>query len=187
MIRPALLFAAAALCTALVAALSAATPDPAGADAARVVANLNIFDSTRIDRTGRPAARPATPAPTPQTIILVGTMSYAKGLYAFFDSPEPAWRKVLPASATIAGFTIARIQPDGVVLTRAGASFPLRITRQLRRSPGGDWSVADAPPIPAAPAADAPADNPASSPLPANASDALRRLMEQRQQELHKS
>jgi hypothetical protein len=76
MIRRPQIIAAAAVCAALALTLPAATPAPADSDAARVVANLNIFDSTRIDRTGRPASGRETPAPTPQTITLVGTMRY---------------------------------------------------------------------------------------------------------------
>jgi hypothetical protein len=146
----------------------------AGADsfeAFSLIGNLNIFDSARVGWT------PGTAAPAVDTISLVGTLESGQGWMAFFESPSRLYRKALREGGTIAQFTVKRIQPDGVELAHDTQLISLAVRQQLRRPAGGDWSVGGVPPGAVASSAAAPA-------VPADASDVLKRLMEQRQKEL---
>jgi hypothetical protein len=172
-------FAAALLGSAI--ALAAPAPAPASGPAVsfepfRSIGSLNIFNSYRVG--------PVSEAQQPQvdTIALVGTLQDERDHLAFFDSSDRNYRKALHAGDSIAGYTVARIDVAGVELTHDGKSIPLRMGQQLRRPPGGEWSVSSAPrefstAEVAAPGAAAPA-------IPADASETLKRLMEQRQKQL---
>lgn len=171
-------------------AASAAPAAAKGADftAFRSVPDLNIFDSSRYDRSRSPSSGDGPAAPASQTITLVGTMDYAKGFFAFFDSSESAYRRVLPVGASIADFKITRIERDAVEFVRGDTVSRLRVAQQFRRADGADWTIADAPtpaPAPAGASVAAPdaAARPAAS-VPANASETLLRLMEQRRKQL---
>jgi hypothetical protein len=147
-------------------------------DAFRLIGDRNIFNPNRYSRTVRPAA-PAEPAG--DTIAFVGTMDYDKGLFAFFDSPDARYRKVLPEGGAVGDFAVKHIAATSVDLTRDGKVITLQITQQLHRPDGGDWSVTS--PSPASAAASAATDS-GAPPIPAGASYILKRLMEQRQQQL---
>ncbi len=155
------------------ATLPTGAPPAASFAAFRLIGDWNIFDPNRV---GRKSDEP--PPPAGDTISLVGTMQYEKGLFAFFDSPDGNYRKALHVGDAIAQFTVARILADGVELTRDSKRLSLAIGQQLHRPEGGQWAVSAATRIDRAPAAStAPA-------IPADASDVLRRLMEQRQKQL---
>jgi hypothetical protein len=145
-------------------------------DAFRMIGNLNIFDSTRVGWVDD------APKVRVDTISFVGTMDYDKGRLAFFDSSDRSFRKALHAGETIADFTVARVDAEGVELTRDSKSIRLLMGQQLRRPPGGDWAPA-AGGARAAPAGERRAAA-EEAPVPAGASDILQRLMAKRQQEL---
>ena len=105
-------------------------------------------------------------------------MQYDKGMFVFFDSPDGTYRKTLHEGDTIAQFGIKHIAADHVVLTRDSKEISLTMGQQLRRPPGGDWSVGTAPRPDLGPAV-------AAAPvIPADASDIVRRLMEKRLKQL---
>jgi hypothetical protein len=108
-------------------------------------------------------------------------MQYEKGRLVFFDSPDADYRKTLREGEQIAQFTVARILADRVELTRDAKPVWLTMGQALRRPPGGEWAVGAAPRLDRA--APTPAGNAAPA-VPADASDVLRRLMEQRQSQL---
>jgi hypothetical protein len=139
----------------------------------RFIGDWNIFDPNRVRRNTDDA-----PPAVVDTISLVGTMQYEKGLFAFFESPDSNYRKALHVGDAIAQFTVTRIMPDGVELTRDSKQISLAIGRQLRRPAGGEWTVAASPQVDQGPAASTP------PPIPAGASDTLKRMMEQRQKQL---
>ena len=85
------------------------------------ITTRNIFDPNRYAIRGsimRPT--PQTPRSTP-TFTLVGAMSYEKGLFAFFDGNQSYLRKVLYQSESnnIVGYTLAEITLAGVKLQAA--------------------------------------------------------------------
>lgn len=179
--------------TGLHAARARNTPEPAKApvdpaaaalpltdfNAFRLVTERNIFNPNRVGRT-RESNEP--PPPRVETIAFVGTMETDQGLRAFFDSADAAFRKTLREGEAVAGFTVKKILPDSVELTRDEKITPLRMTQQLRRAEGGDWTVTSRDLVRTESAK--PNEAAAPPPIPSNASEVLRRLMEQRQKQL---
>src|SRR5213079_1577570 len=83
----------------------------------KVIAERNIFSPNRRARSsGVRGARPVTKL---ESLTLVGTMSYEKGRFAFFEGTKSDYRKVLKPADVIAGFTVADIAPDAVKLASA--------------------------------------------------------------------
>jgi hypothetical protein len=164
------------------------------------VTDRNIFDP------GRYAHNSLTPRPrytqrvqryTP-SFTLVGTMSYEKGLFAFFDGNQPELRKVLYQSNSngIAGYTVAEITPTKVTLQTADKkqTVQMKIGDTMRQE-GSSWQMAGSgqffsgtstsPGESAAPAADNASPDASAAPSPAlEGNDILKKLMQQRQQEL---
>ena len=163
------------------------TPADAKYDNFRIIVEKNIFNPTRI---GRTRERSEEKSVRIDTIALVGTMQSDKGVVAFFDSPDSAYRKTLREGQSVGEFKVEKIKPDQVDLSRGGKPLSLRVAQQLRRAEGGDWSVTTAEPPrtdSAGPssAGSGRAPEPAAPPaIPPDASDALRRLMEARQKQL---
>lgn len=194
----------ASLAVALLAALSLAAQDrksPGAAPSAksddfapfRLLTEKNIFDPNRIGRSTTGASE--APPPPDTVITLVGTLQSGKGLFAFFDSNDSKYARVLAPGAKLAGFTLTRVAADSVDLDHDGTATHLNIAQQLRRPPGdGAWSVFTPDPD-TAPAASTSAPSSAvtssssgsDSPAPtsAEAADALRRLLEKRRKQLN--
>lgn len=150
----------------------------------RLIGDRNIFNPNRIGRSSRSSEERA---PRTDVISFVGTMQYEKGLFAFFDSPDSSYRKTLKEGGVVGKFTVKAITADSVELERDAKPLTLKMGQQLRRPEGGEWSVigadivrSEARAVEAA-AAPVPVGPPA---IPADASEALRRLMEKRQQQL---
>jgi hypothetical protein len=162
--------------------LAKASPTAANGsfDSFRLIGDRNIFDPNRRSRARSASNEPAVP--TGDIIAFVGTMDYDQGIFAFFDSSDARYRKVLPEGGKLAEFVVKHVEARRVDLTRDGKVTTLDITQQLHRPPeGGEWTVTGASPIPVVSAA-AGAD--AAPAIPADASDILKRLMEQRQKQL---
>jgi len=162
----------------------------AGFEAFQLIVERNIFNPNRVGRT-----RAATEEKPPRVdeISLVGTMHYDKGVIAFFDSTEPAFKKSLRVGESVAEFKVLSIAPDGVELMRGDQPLSLKVSQQLRRAEGGDWNVITV--VPPAPRADATVGSrlesarpgePAAPEIPANASEVLKRLMQKREKQLSK-
>lgn len=171
--------------TSLLSAADRPTDDFA---AFRLIAERNIFDPNRVDRSGRGANPDALP-PADAVITLVGTLQYEKGLFAFFDGTDPRHTKVIGSGEKIAGFTVTRIVADSVDLEREGVATHLKVAQQLRRAPveGAEWVVATpADSLPSTPEVAIVTDGAASSPTDTSAksSRALKRLLEKRQKQL---
>jgi len=175
---------------------------PGPADYARFssfITDRNIFDP------GRFAHNSATPRRiftqqrrSAPAFTLVGTMSYEKGMFAFFDGNNSELRKVLyqSESNSIAGFTVAEITPAGVTLQTADKKqkVQLKIGDAMRQE-GSSWQLAGqggglfAGASAGESAAPAAVDNSAPDTGSAPAStgepnDILKKLMQQREQEL---
>jgi hypothetical protein len=163
----------------------------------RFITDRNIFDPSRQPHYYSPNRTTSrrhhvTSAPDLQ---LVGTMSYAKGLFAFFNSNNPELKKALQAGDKIADYTVTEISPGLVRLESANQKeqFALKVGDGLRQE-NGRWMRADAGASPAPAATNAPAateaggtesadSTPAAAPSANQPNDVLKRLMEQREKE----
>jgi hypothetical protein len=164
--------------------VQAAAPVVANFDAFRLIGDRNIFNP---NRTGRRMPGSDEPAPKMDVIAFVGTMDYEKGLLAFFDSPDGTFRKVLREGQTIAQFTVKNITANSVDLVRDPKPFSMKVGMQLRKPVGGDWSLIAADVVrEEARAAEAASTTAATAMpvIPPDASEALKRLMEKRQNQL---
>jgi hypothetical protein len=157
----------------------------------------NIFDPNRYARDNSRPYRPNRVQRSAPTFTLVGTMSYEKGLFAFFDGNDSGLRKVIYQAETnnIAGFTLSEITPGGVTLLAADKKrkVQLKIGDSMRQE-GSEWQLAGAGELTesstvsaagSASAADSSASDTGSPPSSAGApNDILKKLMQKREQEL---
>jgi hypothetical protein len=155
------------------------------------VADRNIFDPNRYPRT-----RTSTYHPRPQVhtvgapaFTLVGTMSYQKGTFVFFDGNSPDFRKVLAAGGGIAGYTVAEVSPAAVKLAGPDKKEIVMKPGEQMRQENGTWQLAGPAEVSAASSdngkSTAPAAGESVAPSPSlEANDVLKRLMEKRAQEL---
>ncbi|HWW02217.1 MAG TPA: hypothetical protein VNZ64_21125 [Candidatus Acidoferrum sp.] len=160
---------------------SATNNGPASLDysAFRMVAERNIFDPNRAPHNivDRPQRK------TIESFSLVGTMSYEKGDFAFFDGPSSDYKKVLKASGTIAGYKVLAVLPDSVTLARATNELVLAVGAQLRRQDDGTWvQEAGAAAYDASPAGSNSTAQPETAASGAE-SDIIKRMMQRREKE----
>jgi len=111
---------------------------PASLDYAafKVIVDKNIFDPNRYPHQG-PRVRP-----TPNrfdSLTLVGTMSYEKGTFAFFDGTSSEYKKALKLADAIAGYKLTNIAPNSVKLASGTNELELSVGAQLRREEDGPW------------------------------------------------
>jgi uncharacterized membrane protein YgcG len=147
------------------------------------IADKNIFNQSRVPRVaGRPASttNEVKRVPKVDAIALVGTMSYEKGDFAFFDSPNAEYRKTLKA-----------VQPSHVTLEWEGTALDVKVGQQLRREDDGPWQVSSRTESFASSgssgsggsggsSADGGASSASSSSTSGSRSETLKRLLEQR-------
>jgi hypothetical protein len=115
-------------------------------------------------------------------LTLVGTLVSEKGTYAFFDGTGSDLRKVLGPGTSIVTYKIAEITTDGVKLEAGTNTVRLRVGMQMRREEEGEWSVVSGsgPPVSLSATSSASAGDRSSG----DDSDIVKRLMQQREQEL---
>ncbi|HKW29947.1 MAG TPA: hypothetical protein VJT54_11460 [Verrucomicrobiae bacterium] len=123
----------------LAAVVSVAAQATNGTDFAsfQVIGQRNIFDPNRVPhrRSASPAARVV------DSFSFVGTMSYAKGTFAFFDGTSTDFRKVLELEGSIADFKVTAISPKSVTLVSGTNETILPLGTQMRRDDDGHWVV----------------------------------------------
>ncbi len=126
-------------------------------------------------------------------IVLVGTMSYEKGLFAFFNGNSADLKKALQVGEKIADYTITDISPNRVKLESADKQqqFDLKVGDGLRQE-NGKWVFSGAGDLPAEAGAtettSAPSGENSSGTTPAPSSanepnEVLKRLMQLREKE----
>lgn len=150
----------------------------------RIIAERNIFNPDRYPQSHY-HHEPQTP-----TFSLAGTMSYRKGMFAFFNGTSDQYQKALQTGGTIAGYTVAKISFDGVQLQSAGKSIQMKVGNAMRQE-GNGWEVT-APgewngfseTESQSPDEISATNLPATLPSSGEQNDVLKRLMEQRQEEL---
>jgi hypothetical protein len=154
----------------------------------KAITDRNIFNANRSGRTAR--SREPQRQVKVDSFALVGTLSYEKGSFAFFDGSTSQFRKTLQPQGGIAGFKIADIGRDTVKLEADGKSIEMRVGYQMRREDEGEWKLSSrAEPYSSSTRSTGSASNTTSneavktSSTSGEESDALKRLMQQREQE----
>jgi len=159
-------------------------------DSFQIIVQRNIFDPNRYPHTSHYHRE----SPGVPTFSLAGTMSYRKGMFAFFSGTSDDYQKVLQQGGTIAGYTVAKITFDDVQLQSSGKTIDMKVGSAMRLE-GSDWELSAPGEWGATSTTETPSDNPSANqntdatstppPSPDSApNDILKRLMEQRQQEL---
>jgi len=143
-----------------------------------MIAERNIFNPNRSPRTSR-ADRESRPSTAPEIVTLVGTLSYEKGSYAFFDGSRPEWTKVVELGQTIADHKLVAIGNDTVTMQVKTNTFQLEVGGRLRRRENGWEAVGGVVP----PVRTTNAESSAAS--GGDESDVIKRLMQQREKELN--
>jgi hypothetical protein len=164
----------------------------------RFITDRNIFDPARqphyysTTTRNRPRTRVSASAPA---FTLVGTMSYEKGMFAFFSGNNADLKKVLPVSEKIANYTVTEISIGHAVLQATNAPDKLELkVGDVVRQENGKWVLSGAGDLPAGSSSSAATngasggENAAASAAASPASagepnDILKRLMEKREQE----
>ena len=107
----------------------------------KIVPERNIFNP---NRSARGPGIPRTDQEKPVKVdafSLLGTMSYEKGQYAFFDGSSGDFHKVVSPANMIGGFTLKEIHPNRVKLEKDGKEFELEVGQQMKRQDEGEWKV----------------------------------------------
>jgi hypothetical protein len=161
----------------------------------RFITERNIFDPGRTPHSspGASTYRPKVSRSAP-AFTLVGTMHYEKGMFAFFDGNNSDLRKVLyeSDSNSIAGYTVAEITLTGVKLQTADKKQTVQLKiGDMMRQEGNEWRLAETGETlgftadSTVPAAEDASPDAGSAPASASApNDILKKLMQQREQEL---
>jgi hypothetical protein len=161
----------------------------------KVIVDRNIFDPNRFPRrAGESIVR--RPPKTVDSLTLVGTMSYDKGTFAFFDGTSAEYKKALKLTDAIAGYKLTNIAPDRVRLASGTNELELHVGMQLRREEEGPWLLASQSTTYAAPPASTSTNTAAAASAPATAavtgsdavaggseSDIIKKLMQRREKE----
>lgn len=166
-----------------------ATNDSPGADYStfRIISERNIFNPDRYAHSSHYHYEShAVP-----TFSLAGTMSYRNGMFAFFNGTSEHYRKAIQQGGTIAGYTVAKIDMDGVQLQSSGKTIDMKVGAAMRRE-GDAWEITDPGTWGATVAANSAQTNQLQStdqtstnlPSSGEQNDVLKRLMEKREQEL---
>lgn len=171
----------------LAAAEETNSVSPQDLSAFKIISERNIFNASR-SAGGSSRLRPVQEkAAKVESFTLVGTMSYEKGRFAFFDGTSAAYRKTVKPADTIAGYKINDISSNHIELAAANnQTIDLRVGMQMKRQDEGPWSlVANAEPYasPSQPAAASAAGGDAAGTTSAAESDVMKRLMQKREQE----
>ena len=148
----------------------------------RVIVDRNIFDPNRVPHVRNDRRTYSRTAPG---FSLVGIMTYRTGRIAFFDGTDPDYRKALALNGTIAGYQVADISLANVKLESTNKTVTLAVGGQMRWE-NGAWQSTGIGELPALTAdSTTPASNPtAASPSAGEPNDILKKLMQQREQEL---
>jgi hypothetical protein len=177
---------------ALARAQSTNTPSRLDYQSFKLITDRNIFDPDRSPRSARnPRSDPRRPARV-ESFSLVGTLSYEKGTFAFFDGSSSEYRKALKCADTIAGYKVCEITANRVKLEANGQQIELPVGAQMRRQDDDDWALSESGGSSASTASTLASNDKAESSSSSTSgsdgeeNDVLKRLLQKRQQELNK-
>ena len=150
-----------------------------------IVAERNIFNPNRSAR-GEPARPPRSESEKrvrTDFLSLLGTLSYEKGRFAFFEGSSSDFKKVVQPDERIAGFKVASVAPNCVRLEGAnGEKFDLCVGMRMSRREEEAWRVVEAPGEPSGSSPREPGSSGAGSAGGAE-DDVIRKMMQRREQE----
>ncbi|MEY2430199.1 MAG: hypothetical protein QOJ40_3084 [Verrucomicrobiota bacterium] len=106
----------------------------------KLITDRNIFNSHR--SSGYKPRTESGPQSRVDSFALVGTMSYEKGPFAFFDGTSSEYRKAVKREDGIAGFKVADIEPAFVKLASPSNEIELAVGMEMRREDKGEWHLA---------------------------------------------
>src|SRR5579862_5953136 len=153
----------------------------------KLIGDRNIFDPNRYPRQSRGQRRESR-GPQADAFSLVGTMSYAKGTYAFFDGTSSEYRKALQLDDAIAGYKVTEITPNTVKLQAADKRIEMKVGTQMRKETEGGWQLVGQAELPASSVQDSAGGETSSDATRSSSggevNDVLKKLMQQREQEL---
>ena len=138
--------ALAVLCAALPAGAAETSKSDTNNDysAFRIITDRNIFNSRRYARSGPAPRQETTQRTRVDSFTLLGTMSYEKGLFAFFDGTRSDFRKAAKPGDTVADYKITRIEQSKVKLISGTNEVDLPVGMQLRKDEENGWKLAAA-------------------------------------------
>ena len=153
----------------------------------RIISERNIFNPNRAPRSSgtRTVTRrePERRTVRSDSFSLVGTMSYTKGRFAFFEGSSSDFKKVVQPDERIAGFKVASVAPNCVRLEGAnGEKFDLCVGMRMSRREEEAWRVVEAPGEPSGSSSREPGSSGAGSAGGAE-DDVIRKMMQRREQE----
>ena len=116
----------------------------------RTVTDRNIFDPNRVAHSSRSTSTRTRSTTRTRTrtsgmtgIALVGTMSYEKGWFAFFNAGDSDHKKVIAAGGEVGGNQVKDISATSVTLVGDDKKeFTMKIGDQLQLD-GSRWKLAD--------------------------------------------
>jgi uncharacterized membrane protein YgcG len=161
-------------------------------EAFKLIADRNIFNQSRSPRVSSALRSSETNevrrVPRVEVFALVGTMSFEKGDFAFFDSGNSQYRKTLKAGDEIAGFKLTEVKTTHATLVQGETKTELKVGQQLRREDDGPWQVSASTGSFASSGGGSSSTSSSgssggSSSAGGSASEILKRLMEQRARE----
>lgn len=162
---------------------------------AKFITDRNIFDPNRQPHNydpNRPRRTYSNRSRGTPAIQLVGTMSYEKGMFAFFNGSHGDLSQVAQPGNKVAGYTVTKITNSKVVLESTNKQdLALNVGDGLREE-GGKWVPSNASELPVADtasgtttAAGSESNSSPSTPPPSTLeqNDVLKRLMQLREKE----
>jgi len=152
----------------------------------KIINERNIFNANRTRRSSREGRGERTRQVKVETFSLVGTMSYAKGDFAFFDGSSSSYKKALKTHDRIAGYKVADVLPNAVKLEADGNTIELAVGEKMRREDEGAWkrvgsAAANKSDTSAALTAEDSSDSESGGD-----NDVLKKLLQKREEELNK-
>lgn len=109
----------------------------------KIITERNIFNPRRSARYVPPGERSTRRSRQADWFVLTGTMTYEKGLFAFFDGTSSDYRKVLKPEEIIASFKITAIEKNVVKLASPTNEMELKVGMQMRKQESGEWAVSE--------------------------------------------
>jgi hypothetical protein len=151
----------------------------------KIITDRNIFSPSRT--TPSAVTTETRRVPKVDSFWLVGTMSYDKGDFAFFDGSDGDYRKAIKVPGAIAGHTITEVTADEVTLEFEGKALKMRMGSQRRREDDGTWESRAGSTILSTSTGDSPTSGSESGTESSSGGaedEILQRLLKKREQEL---